>query len=235
MKRQIVLDTETTGLEFAKGHRIIEIGCIEIVSRQITDKNFHCYLNPDRLIEAGAMKVHGITDASLIGQPKFATVADALLDFIKDAEVLIHNAVFDISFLEGELTLMSANIIKLAEHCQITDTLLLARELHPGQRNSLDALCKRYSINNSQRQLHGALLDAELLALVYLAMTSGQKSLFMDGDMGIGAIIGRQPLAVHAAKTMNLPVLMADAEEVSAHLESLQRITHSSGSKCLWQ
>ena len=178
--RQIVLDTETTGLSTGQGHRIIEIGAIELVNRRLTGREFHRFLNPERDIDEGAERVHGISRADLETAPRFQEVADELLDFIKDAELVIHNAEFDVGFLEHELELMKHTRPSITEHAQVLDTLSLARELHPGQRNSLDALCKRYEVDASNRDLHGALIDADLLARVYLAMTGGQTALFLD-------------------------------------------------------
>jgi DNA polymerase-3 subunit epsilon len=178
--RQIALDTETTGLEPALGHRIIEIAGIEIVNRRLTGKHFHCYLNPERDIDAGAQNVHGISREFLSDKPTFAQTAEEFLTYIKNAELIIHNASFDVGFINHELTLLNPQTLKITEHCKIIDTLSLARLRHPGQKNNLDALCKRYDIDNSKRDLHGALLDARLLAQVYLAMTGGQGTLFGD-------------------------------------------------------
>ncbi len=177
-ERQIVLDTETTGLDPAQGHRIIEIGCIELVNRRQTDRRFHTYLQPDRAIDEGAVRVHGITNDFLADKPRFPDIADPFLDFVRDAELIIHNAPFDLGFLNHELQLCGRGQVVLEQLCAVEDTLRLARQRHPGQRNSLDALCKRYNIDNSQRTLHGALLDAEILADVYLAMTRQQSSMF---------------------------------------------------------
>src|SRR5262245_13797777 len=177
--RQIVLDTETTGLEVVLGHRIIEIGAVEIVNRRVTDRHFHCYLNPERDIEMGALDVHGLTSEFLQDKPRFREVAREFLEFVRGAELIIHNAPFDVGFLDHELRLL--DLQPITEHCpQVTDTLRMARDLHPGKRNGLDALCERYTVDNSARTLHGALLDAELLAEVYLAMTRGQETLLMD-------------------------------------------------------
>lgn len=183
--RQIVLDTETTGLEPDLGHRIIEIGCVELVNRRPTGRTFHHYLNPEREIEQGALEVHGITAEFLRDKPRFADIADELMDFISGAELVIHNAAFDVAFLDAELRRHAANVPAFAgrlvsAECRILDTLALARDMHPGQRNSLDALCKRYGIDNSHRELHGALLDARILADVYLAMTGGQVGLALE-------------------------------------------------------
>ena len=180
--RQIILDTETTGLSTSQGHRIIEIGCIEMVNRRLTGREFHRFLNPDRDIDEGAEAVHGISRAQLETEPRFHEVVDEFLAFVKDAELVIHNADFDVGFLEHELRLMKHAQPKITDHCAVLDTLALAREIHPGQRNSLDALCKRYEVDASRRDVHGALIDSELLANVYLAMTGGQSSLLLDED-----------------------------------------------------
>lgn len=189
--RQIVLDTETTGLEPSQGHRIIEIGCVELVNRRITGNRYHCYINPQRDVDYGALKVHGISTEFLQDKPVFKQVVDEFLDFITGAELIIHNAPFDVGFIDHELKLLAQSYGNVNRYCRVFDTLVHARQLHPGQKNNLDALCKRYSIDNSNRQLHGALLDAEILARLYLAMTSGQESLF-DGrqqhQVGEGAI-----------------------------------------------
>jgi len=185
MVRQVVLDTETTGINPSLGHRIIEIGCIEIVDRLITDKVFHCYINPQRQIDPGAYNVHGISNEFLQDKPKFSEIITPFLDFIKDAELIIHNAPFDVGFIDAEFKRIHPSHQNTASLCQITDSLELARQKHPGQRNSLDALCKRYGVDNSNRELHGALLDAELLAKVYLMMTGGQGHLFLEQDLQI--------------------------------------------------
>jgi DNA polymerase-3 subunit epsilon len=178
--RQVVLDTETTGLEPADGHRIIEIGCVEIVDRRVTGNTYHQYLQPDREIDAGAIEVHGITNESLADKPRFADVVVEFIDFIRDSELVIHNAPFDVGFINHEFSLLQDSPGNLDRYCSVLDTLTLARRMHPGQRNSLDALCRRYEIDNTRRELHGALLDAEILADVYLAMTGGQVSLSLD-------------------------------------------------------
>ena len=175
--RQIILDTETTGLEVSLGHRIIEIGCVELVDRRVTGEHWHFYFNPDREVDSGAFEVHGIGNDFLADKPRFTELADDFLDFVRGAELIIHNAPFDVGFLDYELSLLDLPPPPLAEQCEILDTLLLARQKHPGQKNNLDALCKRYGIDNSHRSLHGALLDARILGDVYLAMTGGQVSL----------------------------------------------------------
>jgi DNA polymerase-3 subunit epsilon len=180
--RQIVLDTETTGLEVSQGHRVIEIGCVELVNRRVTGNDWHYYVNPEREIDSGAFEVHGLSREFLQDKPRFGELAEDFLEYIAGAELVIHNAAFDVGFLDYELSLLQPPPPPLAENCGILDTLLLARQKHPGQKNSLDALCKRYEIDNSERSLHGALLDARILADVYLAMTGGQTSLGLDAD-----------------------------------------------------
>lgn len=232
--RQIVLDTETTGLEPAEGHRIIEIGCVELVDRRLTGNNFHQYLQPDRAIEAGAVDVHGITDDFLRDKPRFADVAEDFLDYIQDAELIIHNAPFDLGFLDHELRLCRPGAPPVAELCPVTDTLVLARSLHPGQRNSLDALCKRYQVDNSHRDLHGALLDAEILADVYLAMTGGQVSLALGQQTEIGGVSAREPLRRLPVERPRLRVVRASEKESAAHAERLAAIDKASGGGCVW-
>lgn len=181
--RQIILDTETTGLDPKAGHRIIEIGCVEMIDRQLTGNHYHVYINPERIVDAGAVAVHGITNQFLQDKPLFRDVAEGFLDYVKDDELVIHNAAFDIGFLDHELSMLFPNWSGLKERCSVVDTLMMARERHPGQRNNLDALCKRYGVDNSNRELHGALLDAEILALVYLALTQGQSALSLEAGM----------------------------------------------------
>jgi DNA polymerase-3 subunit epsilon len=228
--RQIVLDTETTGLEVGKGHRIIEIGAIEYVERRATGRTFHRYVNPQRAIDEGARAISGISDEFLADKPLFAEIAVELSAFIADAELVIHNAEFDVGFLDAEFARLDAPM-RIAEHCAVLDTLALAREKYPGQKNSLDALCKRLNIDNSHRKLHGALLDAELLAEVYLVMTGGQ------GDLGFGgAIVEAAPTRVGAivAARPTLRVRFADAAEVALHEARLQRLDVASKGRCLW-
>lgn len=228
--RQIVLDTETTGLEFRLGHRVIEIGCVELIGRKLTNRRFHHYLNPERPIEAGAQAVHGLTNEFLQDKPKFAEIAAEFQDFVRGAELVIHNAAFDLGFLNNELELLGREA--LDQVCGgVTDTLRLARELRPGRKNSLDALCTEYAIDNSGRQLHGALLDAELLAEVYLAMTRGQENLIMDLDLAPTA--GAQLLP--AGERLALVVLRASAEELAEHARVLAEIAKESKGKCVWQ
>lgn len=229
--RQIVLDTETTGLEVQAGHRIIEIGCVEILHRRLTGARFHRYLNPARDIESGAMEVHGISAEFLADKPSFAEVADEFLEFICNAEVIIHNAAFDVGFINHELAQLDGNVLKLEQHCRIFDSLDLARRLHTGQRNSLDALCKRYNIDASHRELHGALLDAELLARTYLAMTGGQADLSLD--MPAISTRDRRPISAQVPVT-GLPIIAANAEEQAAHAALMQRINAAAGRHSLW-
>jgi DNA polymerase-3 subunit epsilon len=216
--RQIVLDTETTGLNAKMGDRVIEIGCIELLSRNVTERSFQCYLNPEREIEEGAAKVHGLTAEFLADKPKFADVAKDFIDYVSGAELIIHNAAFDVEFLDQELSL--AGLKKLSVYCpSVIDTLAMARELHPGKRNGLDALCERYAINNSHRTLHGALLDARLLAEVYLALTRGQESLVMELEAPSEAAV-----AAARVDAKKLTVLRATDEEAKAHEKILDAI-----------
>jgi len=228
--RQIILDTETTGLETAAGHRLVEIGCVELVDRRLSGRHFHQYLNPDRDIEDGALEVHGISGEFLADKPLFAEVADEFLAFIEGAELIIHNAPFDVGFLDNELAMLGRPD-RLADHASVIDTLELARDLHPGQRNSLDALCKRYEVDNSSRTLHGALLDAEILADVYLAMTGGQSDLGLsfDAPPAAAALTGHELPAERPA----LRVLRPTADETAAHDKRLHAI-HERAGHCLW-
>ncbi|MDH4109361.1 MAG: DNA polymerase III subunit epsilon [Gammaproteobacteria bacterium] len=231
--RQIVLDTETTGLSTEQGHRIIEIGCIELVNRRFTGREYHRFLNPEREIDEGAEAVHGISLADLKGQPRFSDIAGELLEFIHGAELVIHNAEFDVGFLEHELRLMDHPRPRISDHSLVLDTLSLARELHPGQRNSLDALCKRYEVDSSRRDLHGALIDAELLARVYLAMTGGQAALLLDEEKdSINHEINGLELVERQAG-LKLVVTRANDEELAAHEAMLDRI--AKGGSCVWR
>ncbi|GAC1466625.1 MAG: DNA polymerase III subunit epsilon [Gemmatimonadaceae bacterium] len=233
--RQIVLDTETTGLEPESGHRIIEIGCVELVNRRPTGRTFHKYINPEREIDEGALAVHGISRAELEGKPKFAEVVDELVLFISDAELVIHNAAFDVAFLEAELARIRGELRTIANLCRVLDTLALARSMHPGQRNNLDALCKRYSIDNSRRELHGALLDARILADVYLAMTGGQGALaLVDTAASSSAADGGRTVRALIRPPVPLVVITATEEEIAAHAAMLAIIAKASGGKCLW-
>ena len=232
--RQLVLDTETTGLEVAAGHRIIEVGVVELVNRRPTGRSFHRYLNPERPVDAGAQAVHGLTDSFLAGQPRFATIADELLGFLAGDELLIHNAAFDVGFLDAEFARLPEPPAPLASRCRVVDTLAIARQRHPGQRNTLDALCKRYMVDNSGRDLHGALLDARLLADVYLAMTGGQSTLGLDA----GAAQGAAPTAAEEARARRAPVAVIVVEpteaEWAAHREACARIAKASGGPALF-
>ncbi len=234
--RQIILDTETTGLEPKEGHRIIEIGCVEMVNRRLTGNNFHQYLQPDRKIDAEAIEVHGITNEFLADKPRFEDIAADLLAYLSGAELIIHNAPFDIGFINHELQLIDPGSKPVTDHCSVTDTLVMARQMFPGQRASLDALCKRYEINNAHRTLHGALLDSEILADVYLAMTGGQVSLLLgaEQDGGEGGTGSAMHIRRVQADVSRLRVVRADAEELAAHAERVAAITKSAG-KCLFE
>jgi DNA polymerase III subunit epsilon len=236
--RQIVFDTETTGLEPELGHRIIEIGAIELVNRRRTGRQFHRYLCPDRTIDPGAAQVHGLTTEFLSGQPRFADIFDELREFMAGAELIIHNAPFDVAFMDAELAMLAAKGVleqKLTTRdvCSVLDTLALARQMHPGQRNSLDALCKRYSIDNSHRDLHGALLDADLLLEVYLAMTGGQGALTLDDKTAAAGAAAAVKKAVRPAGT--LVVRRATAEELQAHQAMLELLDKKSGGRTAWR
>jgi DNA polymerase III subunit epsilon len=233
--RQIVLDVETTGLDASSGHRIIEIGCVELVNRRPTGQKFHRYLNPEREIDAGALAVHGIEQSQLMQAPKFAEVCGELIAFIDGAELIIHNAPFDVGFLDAELARLPG-MRAVAAMCRVLDTLALARALHPGQRNSLDALCKRYSVDNTRRELHGALLDAGILVDVYLAMTGGQSALALDvrSTEASAARTGSTPPALRAPG-IRLPMPLASADELHQHEAMLDLIHKSSGGKVLWR
>jgi DNA polymerase-3 subunit epsilon len=228
--RQVILDTETTGLEPAKGHRVIEIGCVELIDRRPSGQRFHQYLNPEREIEDGALEVHGISREFLQDKPLFADIAQDLFDFIEGAELIIHNAPFDIGFLDLELSLLERPD-RMSDHVSVLDTLELARDLHPGQRNSLDALCKRYEVDNASRTLHGALLDAEILADVYLAMTGGQTDLGLSFQAPEPT--SHEPGDIAAKERPPLQVLAANEREVAAHEARLKAIKTNSG-HCLW-
>lgn len=229
--RQVVLDTETTGLEAAQGHRIIEIGAVELIDRRVSGRQFQHYLNPERDIEDGALEVHGITREFLSDKPCFSEIVQELLDFIDGAELIIHNADFDLAFLDMELAALDPPMAALSELCPIVDTLELARDLHPGQRNSLDALCKRYEIDNSQRRLHGALLDAEILADVYLAMTGGQTDLGLGFENLAAPVLADGEMYGWALKP--LVVFRAGEAEQDAHEARLEAIRKEYG-RCLW-
>jgi len=231
--RQIVLDTETTGLDPQQGHRVIEIGCVEIENRRLTGRHYHCYLNPDREIDDGAVQVHGITSAFLADKPRFKQVVQDFLDFVRGAELVIHNAPFDIGFLNNELKLLKNDLEPVNEICGVIDTLVMARKKHPGQRNSLDALCKRYEVDNSQRELHGALLDAEILADVYLLMTGGQTALQLSSDeSGQEERLGKsRPRDLSRGPLL---VVKPTSDEMLAHEQFLARINKQSNDRCVW-
>ena len=223
MNRQVILDTETTGLEPASGHRIIEIGCIELKGRRRTDHVLHYFINPEREIEQAAIEIHGITQEQLEGEPVFADIADRFIEFVRDSEVIIHNAPFDVAFINAELSRLGDEWGKLEDYCSITDTLVMARELHPGQKNSLDALSLRYQVN-AARDFHGALLDARILLDVYLAMTGGQSSLLLDEDEEQGPGSGRQRPPRPVKRRTGLKIVEPTPEELAAHDRMLQRI-----------
>jgi len=230
-QRQIVLDTETTGLEPQQGHRIIEIGCVEMVERRLTGNNFHQYLQPERQIDAAAIEVHGITNEFLADKPRFREVAKDFIEYVRGAELIIHNAPFDVGFLDHELAGCLEPPLKIDELCRVTDTLVMAKRMHPGQRNSLDALCKRYAIDNSHRELHGALLDAEILADVYLRMTGGQGLLSLDQEGGEAGASAAAEVRRVVPGRWQLKVVSASAEELAAHEARLDVM----GENCLWR
>ncbi len=236
--REVVLDTETTGLEVALGHRIIEIGCVEIRNRRLTGNHYHVYLQPDREIDAEAGKVHGITAEYLADKPRFDEVADEFLAFVRGARLVIHNAPFDVGFLNNELQRSNAVLGRVDEHCSVLDTLSLARRLFPGQRATLDALCKRYGVDNSKRDLHGALLDAEILADVYLLMTSGQESLALesarDGERDAAAA-AEEGSDMERSERLPLRVQYANPQELKAHERYLELLDAESGGKTIWR
>ncbi|MEN0108457.1 MAG: DNA polymerase III subunit epsilon [Pseudomonas sp.] len=234
----VVLDTETTGMPVTDGHRVIEIGCVELLGRRLTGRHFHVYLQPDRASDEGAIAVHGITDEFLADKPRFKEVADEFFEFIKGAQLIIHNAAFDIGFINNEFALLGQNDrADITEHCSVLDTLMMARERHPGQRNNLDALCKRYGVDNSGRELHGALLDAEILADVYLAMTGGQTTLSLagngadGGEGGTGQASAIRRLPADRALTR---VIRASEDDLTAHAARMGVLEKASGALPLW-
>jgi len=231
--RQVVLDTETTGLEPADGHRIIEIGCVELLDRRLSGRHYHQYLNPERKVDAGALEVHGLDDAFLQDKPRFADVCEDFLAFITGAELIIHNAPFDVGFIDTELRRLDPQARPLNSCCHILDTLALAREMHPGQKNNLDALCRRYQVDNSERDLHGALLDAEILADVYLAMTGGQTTLVLEPQPVQGQDLQREQ-ARSREQRASLRLLQPTDKEEAAHAARLQAIDKASEGRCLW-
>lgn len=231
--RQIVLDTETTGLDPAQGHKIIEIGCVELLNRKLTGNHFHVYINPLREIEAAALEVHGITNEFLSDKALFADVAESFLDFVKGAELIIHNAPFDIGFLDHELAALKKGYQGMSDYCAVLDSLVMARKKHPGQKNNLDALCKRYMVDNTQRELHGALLDAEILADVYLMMTGGQSSFSLGYEEGSQKDSADKVRRL-AEDRQPLRVVRATDEELEAHEARLKEIDGSAENGCLW-
>lgn len=233
MNRQIILDTETTGLDKKSGHRVIEIGCVEIVNRKYTGNEYHVYLNPERDSDPGALEVHGLTSEFLSDKPKFEEIYQEFIDFIKDSELLIHNAEFDIGFLNHEIKLMSKNFNTIDEHVSlITDTLQIAREKHPGQRNSLDALVNRYEIGGYDRELHGALLDSKILGDVYLAMTGGQSALDFTNQTEDKNKLSKETSSEHV--DLNLKTISLSEQEQNMHLEYLERMQEETGVKPVW-
>lgn len=233
--RQIVLDTETTGLEPRLGHRIIEIGCVEVIDRRVTGNRYHQYINPEREIDEGAQEVHGISTAFLADKPLFIDIVDDFLNFIRGAQLVIHNAPFDVGFLDHELNQLNQQNNHMENICTVLDTLVLARQMHPGQKNNLDALCKRYGVDNSQRDLHGALLDAEILADTYLAMTGGQTMLSLGGknDGDNAGVITSKPRMLEV-DTTNMKVIRASEEEMTSHDARLSSINEMSDGECVW-
>ncbi len=231
--RQIILDTETTGLEPKQGHRIIEIGCVELINRRNTGKHYHQYIKPDREIDEGAYNVHGIDNDFLADMPHFKDIAQEFIDFIRDSELIIHNAPFDVGFIDAELKRLGRKWGKTEHYCTVTDTLIMAREKHPGQKNNLDALCKRYEIDNSKRDLHGALLDAQILLDVYLAMTGGQETLGFDA-MEEQHAADQNAIRLTDKNRKPLPIIQPTAEELAAHEKYLELLREKSGGKCVW-
>lgn len=232
--RQVILDTETTGLEPAEGHRIIEIGCIELVDRRPTGRTFHEYVNPGRDVDAGALEIHNISNEFLANKPHFADIVAAFLKFIDGGELIIHNAAFDVAFINNELRILGDTSADITQRCSVLDTLELARHLHPGQKNGLDALCKRYNVDNSSRQFHGALLDAQILADVYLAMTGGQAALLLDPSVE-SRRLGNNRLQHVEREGLTLKIIPASDTELKAHQARLEAISKASGGKCLWR
>ena len=233
--RQVVLDTETTGLDPRQGHRIIEIGCVELLNRRLTGNTFHVYINPERLVEAEAMGVHGITNEYLADKPVFTNIAKDFIEFIRGAQLVIHNAPFDVGFMDSEFAkLSSLQTSKTEQMCSILDTLGLARQIHPGQKNNLDALCKRYGIDNSHREKHGALLDAEILADVYLMMTGGQTDLNLSGKNSGEGGVQLENIRRLSAQRKPLKVVLATADELDEHERRLDLVENKGGS-CIWR
>ncbi|WP_053980269.1 DNA polymerase III subunit epsilon [Marinagarivorans algicola] len=234
MSRQIVLDTETTGLEPKLGHRIIEIGCVELINRKLTGRHYHQYINPEREIDEGAMAVHGITNEFVAAKPVFAAIVDEFREFIRGAELVIHNAPFDVGFMDNEFALLNQGLAATADICSVLDTLAMARNKHPGQKNNLDALCKRYGVDNSSRDLHGALLDAEILADVYLLMTGGQRTLALsESEESDGGGVKVETIQRLSSERQPLPIIMASDAELKLHEAKLQAI-HKAAGQCIW-
>jgi len=237
--RQIVLDTETTGLEVEQHHRVIEIGCVEIFNRRLTGRSFHRYLNPERDVDPGAQQVHGLSREKLAKEPKFAQVHDEFIEFVRDAELIIHNAAFDVAFLNAEIARFGAGAGKplpsITDLCPVLDTLALARQMHPGQRNSLDALCKRYAVDNSHREYHGALLDAKILADVYLAMTGGQAKFSLSAESDTVRSRARHAAPTWSAGALGLTVVRASDEEMAAHEHVLALLDKASRGNTVWR
>ena len=234
--RQIILDTETTGLEPSQGHKIIEIGCVELVNRRLTGNHYHVYINPQREIDDGAIEVHGITNEFLADKPLFADIAEEFVEFVKGAELVIHNAPFDLGFLDHELKQLQKPFGKMVDYCGVLDSLVLARQMHPGQKNSLDALCKRYFISNSHRELHGALLDSEILAEVYLAMTGGQTDLTLTHRQDyLTAAKNDEGIRRLADNRAAFKVLKASAEELVEHQAYLEKMRETCGDNLIWK
>lgn len=232
--RQIILDTETTGLDPAQGHKVIEIGAVEMINRRLTGNNFHHYINPERAIDEAAMEVHGIKNEELLDKPLFDDLAVELIGFLKGAELVIHNAPFDVGFLNSEFNSIGYGEKVIEEHCEVLDTLIMARQKHPGQKNNLNALCKRYFVDNTQRTLHGALLDAEILADVYLQMTGGQISLLGESEDLTRSGKGSSARKIDIADTSNLRVIRADSDEIQAHDKWLELLRKESKSDVIW-
>jgi DNA polymerase-3 subunit epsilon len=233
--RQVILDTETTGLDPKQGHRIIEIGCVEMINRRLTGNTFHVYVNPQRLVEQEAIGVHGITNEYLVDKPVFKTIAKEFIDFIHGAQLVIHNAPFDIGFMDHEFNRLSDLAVKeSAKMCTVLDTLDLARKIHPGQKNNLDALCRRYGIDNSHREKHGALLDAEILADVYLMMTGGQTDLNLTGKAGGEGGVQIETIRRLSTQRKPLKVVMATADELEQHISRLDLVVEKGGA-CVWR
>ncbi len=234
--RQIVLDTETTGIDPRQGHRIIEIGCVELVDRKLTNNHYHQYVHPEREVEQEAIDVHGITNEFLEDKPKFIEIAHDFLEFIKGAELVIHNAPFDVGFINHEFRLLNQGLGKVTDYCSVIDTLALAREKHPGQKNNLDALCRRYFVDNSARELHGALLDSEILADVYLLMTGGQTSLGLgaSGQEESGSAQGSSIRRLSNGRTPT-PVLFANSLELDLHEKTLDSVAKCSDDSVVWR